>query len=431
MTAVAAVPAPAPFARGTVAGIVLVGALAFVALLWFLGNGTGGSGNDGGAHVGGRGLNGFAGLARMLENEGLDVARARNHEAVSNQAGLLILTPPAQADGKEIAQIVDARRRLGPTMVIAPKWLASGAEGKQAKRGWVQLTGTQAPQWTGFADSVTVTIGTPESVGAGGWRIGPRRGRLPDDRQVESGSGPSLIPLVTTGDGRILAGWLDDDGYYPALNRMAGIAPNHGGDDSELYPVVLVFEPDLLDNWGLADKGTAMLARDLVLASADSRSQPIVFDMTLNGFGGSRNLLTLAFEPPFLAATACLLLAALAVAWRAFHRFGPAVQGEPEIAPGKAALVANAAGLIQRAGRVHLVAAPYADAARDRIAQALALPRTASAADRERLIDAAQDRLGLAGPRFSAAAAHLRAARKPHDLTRRAAVVHAMEKDLT
>ena len=60
---------------------VLIGALAFVGLLWFLGNNCGGSGNNGGAHVGGHGLNGYAGIAQMLEAEGLDVVRQRNRRA--------------------------------------------------------------------------------------------------------------------------------------------------------------------------------------------------------------------------------------------------------------------------------------------------------------------------------------------------------------
>lgn len=420
-----------PFSRGTVVGMLLVGVLAFVALLWFLGNNTGGSGNNGQAHVGGQGLNGYAGLARMLEGEGVNVARLRNRQALESQAGLLILTPPAEADGKEIAKIVDARRYIGPTLVIAPKWFAFGANSKKAKRGWVQLAGTAAPQWEGFADNVTVDIGKEKSAPAGGWKIGTRHGPLPDDRQVESGSGKGLVPIVNAGNGKILAAWLDDDGYYPALNDLAGIDPDYGGDDEDLYPVVLVFEPDLMDNWGMADKATAMLARDLVLASVDDRESPIAFDMTFNGFGANRNLLTLAFEPPFLAATICLLLAALAVAWRAFHRFGPALQGGPDIAHGKAALVANAAGLIRRAGRVHLVAGPYADAVRDRIALTLGLPRGKTSEEIEHLIDTAQEKRGLTGPRFSAAAAHLRAAHKPHDLTRRAGVIHKIEKDLT
>jgi hypothetical protein len=420
--------APSPFSRGTVIGMLLVGALAFVALLWFLGNNTGGSGNDGGAHVGGKGLNGFVGLAQMLESEGLDVQRLRNRQTIENTPGLLILTPPAGAEGKEIAKIVDARRYIGPTLVIAPKWFATGVQSTKAKQGWVQILSTTAPEWPGFADNVTVEIGDKKSAPAGGWRVDGRRGKLPDDRQVEYGSGKGLVPIVNAGNGKILAAWLDDDGYYPGLNALAGIDPDYGGEDEDIYPVVMVFEPDLMDNWGLADKATALLARDLVLATADDRDMPIAFDMTLNGFSASRNLLTLAFEPPFLAATICLLLAALAVAWRALHRFGPALSQGPEIALGKAALVGNAAGLIRRAGRVHLAAAPYADAVRERIALALGLPRGLSHDEIERLIDAAQERRGVPGPTFSSAARHLRDARKPHDVTRRALVLQQIER---
>lgn len=422
--------APSPFSRGTVIGMLLMGALAFVALLWFLGNNTGGSGNDGGAHVSGKGLTGFAALAQMLEAEGLDVRRLRNRRALESAPGLLVLTPPAGAEGAEIAKVVDARRYVGPTLVVAPKWFATGSGASKAKRGWVDILSTMPPEWPGFADNVTVEIGNAQSGAAGGWRVGARRGKLPDDRQVQNGSGKGLVPIVNAANGKVLAAWLDDDGYYPALNQLAGVASGYGGDDEDIYPVVLVFEPDLMDNWGLADKATALLARDLVLATADNRAQPMAFDMTFNGFGGRRNLLTLAFEPPFLAATICLLLAALAVAWRALHRFGPALVQGPEIALGKAALVANAAGLIRRAGRVHLAAAPYADAVRERIVLALGLPRGLAPDEAERLIDAAQARRSVPGPPFSSAARHLRAARKPHDLTRRALVLQAIERHL-
>lgn len=422
--------APSPFARGTVIGILLAGTLAFVAVLWLLGKDSGGSGNDGGGHVGGKGLNGFAGLARMLESEGLGVQRLRNRQAAEGFAGLLILTPPPGADGAEIARLVEARRMTGPTLVVTPKWFAVPLNAAKAKRGWTQLAGTAAPQWQGFADSVSVEIGDGTSPPADGWRAGTRRGRLPDDRRVESGSGEGLVPVVRTGSGKVLAAWLDDGRRYPALAALAGIDPGQGDGIGEPYPVVLVFEPDLLDNWGLADRGTALLARDLVLAAAGDRTRAIAFDMTFNGFGARRNLLTLAFEPPFLAATLCLLLAALAVAWRALNRFGPALVPEAEIASGKAALVASSAGLIRRTGRVHLVGRPYADAMRDRLALLLGLPKVPSAQETERLIDSALLRRGWQGGSFSATAAALRSARKPHEITRRALALQQMERHL-
>lgn len=420
-----------PFSPRTVLGMVVVGALAFVALLWFIGT-EGGNANNGGGHVGGRGLNGYAGLAALLEADGLDVNRARSKAALE-QVGLLVLTPPADAKGADIAKAVDSRRAIGPTLIVTPKWMAAnGRVGMRSKvpAGWVRIVGTTPPSWSGFHDDISVAMGENDSPPAGGWRTADGHGRLPDDRRVLSGSGKGLVPLVKSGDGRVLAAFVADDGYYPALNDLAGIDAGYGGEDPDLYPEIFVFEPDLLDNWGLADRETAMMARRLVIAAAGGRSQPVTFDLTLNGLGASRNLLSLAFEPPFLAATLCLLLAAVAVGWRAFNRFGPAQVGARAIALGKSALVANSAGLIRRSGRVHLVAAPYADATRERLVVALGLPRGRSVADTEIAIDRVRAGRGLTGPGFAESAARLRAARKGHDVVRRAAALQQIEKEL-
>ncbi len=411
------------FGRGTVIGMVLIGMLAFVALLYWLGN-SGGNANNGGAHAAGRGLTGYAALAAMMEADGFEVVRGRNKAAL-NGVGLLVLTPPAEAKGEDIAKIVDAHRHVGPTMVITPKWAAMPIQNNpKAKRGWTEIVGTALPNWPGFEDGVSVDLGR-----ARGWHGGGRWGRLPDGKTVLSGSGKGLAPLVTSDSGRVLAAWVSDDGYYPALEQFIGVH-DIGGDDSEIYPLVLVFEPDLLNNRGLADEQTGLMARDLMLAAADGRSQPITFDMTLNGLGATRNLLTLAFEPPFVAATASLFLAMLAVAWRAFNRFGPARVRAREIAAGKTALVGNSAGLIRRAGRIHLISGPYADAARERLVAALGLPRGRTGEESEAAIDRVQERRGLAGPPFSHVAARLRAARRRDDVTKRAAELQKIEKEL-
>ncbi|WP_068073275.1 hypothetical protein [Novosphingobium lentum] len=420
----------AGFSRATVLGLLLVGAVAFIALLWFLGNNSGGNANDGGGHVGGKGLNGFAGIAALLEADGLEVNRVRAKDQLAN-VGLLVLTPPPGADGKAIDRIVSQRRYAGPTLVVTPKWIALPTRDAAAKKGWVQLAGAAAPEWPGFHDDVMVKLADGNAPKAGGWQAIGQRGRLPDEGRVLSGEGRHLVPLVTAGDGRILAAYVADAGSYPDLERFAGVSGRIGGDDTRIYPVVFVFEPDLIDNWGMADEHTALMARELMLAAAGTRSQPVSFDLTLDGFGGSPNLLTLAFRPPFLAATICLLLAGVAIAWRAFNRFGPPRAATRAIAMGKTALVANSAGFIRRTGRVHLVAAPYADAARDRIAAALGLPRGVSVAETEAAIDSAQQRRAIAIAPFSQAAAQLRAAHKPHDVARRAAVVQSIERALT
>lgn len=422
-----------PFSRRTVLGLLLVGGLAFVALLYSIGTGSPG-GNDGGGHAAGRGLNGYAALAALLEEDGHQVRKGRTRQDRS-LPGLLVLTPPAGAEGADIDEIVSARRTIGPTLVVTPKWQAVDAKAsapRAARRGWVSVTGTGLPRWEGFRDDIVVRVGGPRDAPAGGWSGGGYAGTLPDDRQVLSGSGGALIPLVETGDGRVLAAYADD-GDYPELDAFAGIDARAGDtSDARLYPLVFVFEPDLLDNWGMARPENAALARALVVAALDGESAgEVTFDVSLNGLGASRNLLTLAFEPPFLAATACLLLAVFAAGWRGFNRFGPARVPERVLAAGKAALVANSAGLIRRAGRVHLVAAPYADALRERIAAALGIHRTATAGETEAAIDRALERRGHSGPGFAERAAALRAARKPHDVVRRARALQQIEKELT
>ncbi len=421
---------PAAFTTRGVLALVLFGALAFVVALYGMSAATGGSANDGNAHAGGKGLNGFAGLVALLDADGFDVGKVRDPAGLA-QPGLLVLTPPADADGAKLEKIVEARRKIGPTMVIAPKWLAMKSQSLTAKRGWVILGGTAAPQWKDFHDEIGVALGKPASTAARNWHAGAFSGALPQAEAVESGSGRGLVPLVTSGDGRLLAALIGDAGQYDALYDFGGLPHGIGGADEALFPLVFVFEPDLLNNWGLADQRTALMARALVMATGGGKRVPVLFDQTLNGYGHTRSLVDLAFRPPYLAATLCLLLAALATGWRAFVRFGPPRLRARSIALGKTALVDNSAGLIRRAGRLRLVAAPYATMMRERIALALRLPRGLDAAATEAAIDAAQARRAPALPLFSQTAGALRSARGPHDLARHAAALQTIEKALT
>ena len=425
-----------PFSPRTVLGLLLFGAVAFIALLWSIGAGlTTGDANDGGGHAEGRGRNGYAAMARYLDKRGYAVSRVRSLPALDDP-GLLILTPPHDADGAALNTIVDARRTVGPTLVITPKWRTYPFPANTAKvpKGWVGLAGADTPDWPRFRDDVSVAIAPMRGGGrTARWSGAGLSGALPVSESVEAGTGKYLVPLVTGDqDARVLAGYINDQGYYAGLETIAadGGAERAEEADEDQYPLVLVFEPDLVNNYGMADAANARLAQRLVDAMLDGAPRTVAFDLTLNGYARSANLLTLAFKPPFLAATLCLLLAALAVGWRAFLRFGPARRGTREIAFGKAALVDNAAGLIRRARRLHLIGGPYADAARERLARGLGLPAQADAAGTEAAIDRA-----LAGshpdlPPFSVAAAALRAARKPLDLLRSARDIHALERTL-
>ncbi|HWU03355.1 MAG TPA: DUF4350 domain-containing protein [Novosphingobium sp.] len=429
-------PAPnAPFAAGSVLALVVLGCALLLAILWMLGTGLGyGDANDGGGHAGGRGLNGFAAMAAVLDKAGYEVGTGRSDTAITTP-GLLVLTPPHNAKPGEIGRIAGRHLEHGPVMVILPKWQAWPAPDGQPgmRKGWVQMGDGSPPEWLGWHDEVQIGLG-PLPPGQTTAQATSALGasailRLPQPRQVQSGRAPGMTALV-------VAGAQDAGGTAPGqAGKAAGqrVLAGELARQHSRYSLILVYEPDLLDNYGMARPEAAILAEALVaraLRDVPAADRRVTFDITLNGLGFSPNLLTLAFTPPYLAATLVLVLAGMAAGWRAFCRFGAGTTSGREIAFGKRALIENGAGLVARTRRWHLLGAPYADAVRGRIAAALGLPRHADHALTEAAIDRALAARGGATP-FSTAAAALRDARRPAEILRHARALHAIERMLT
>ncbi len=421
-----------PFNPKVMLALVLFGALAFFATLYFIGTGQTGGGNDGGGHAAGRGLNGYAALAELLEDDGYDVSLSRSPGALTGES-LLILTPPAFMEAEDLAEVIENRRLAGPTLVILPKWNVSEIPDQwdvEKEKGWVLLSGASEPFWLQELEGDLAMEGAVTELEPTGphWRGLGMGGNLPDPVRSLSISGDRITPVVRDSDGETLVGYLDDGGYYPDLADAAGIAATERDDEDvyEKWGVVFVAETDLLNNYGMADAQRAELARKIVALSMESYDLPVTFDLTQSGLGGTENLLTLAMKPPFLAATLCLLIAMLVVGWRAFRRFGPPASEGRAIAFGKRQLVANSAGLIQRTRRMHLLSAPYADMMRSRIAAALGLHR----AD-DSQIDAALHRRLPDEPSFGQTLDHLRKARTPHEVLRAANALRSLERKLS
>ena len=400
----------AAFSRGGTLALVAAGFALFLALIWLIASGEdfGGGGNNGQAHAASKGLNGYAGLARLLEAEGFGVTRSRSPSGLETE-GLLVLTPPPGTDPQEFGKILRDREMTGPTLVILPKWNAlRPPQGlprevrSKFKPGWVMLFDARPAEWTADLPSpygFTHKVETLKKDEEPGWDGFARSGELPTRTILYADESDLHEPLIT-----------DSAGHWLAL-RVLG---KQGSDYYEnAHWTIFVAEPDLLNNYGLADRSRAAAALALLREAAyDGDIEEITFDLTLNGFGASENLLTLAFRPPFLAATLCLLLALLIVGWRAFQRFGPpAAANGPAIAFGKERLIANGAGLILRARRFGLLAAPYAALSAREIAQRLGLARPDPEA-----IDAALARRLPSEEPFSRRIARLEAAHKPADI---------------
>lgn len=396
--------APPAFSRAGALALVAGGAALFLLMVWLIGSGSSvvNEGRAGEGHAAARGLNGYAGLVRLVEAQGRQVMRARSEAALDNY-GLLVLTPPSFPDSTRLARVLAQRAAARqPTLVILPKWAAAPpppdlppAARAKFKRGWVVLEGARALTWPADLPAPFTLTHARAEVPPGEaprWEGLGLAGQLPT-REVLHFDKPSAKVLIRDGAGRALAV------EWPGER------------------VVFVADPDLLNNYGLADRARAALAVALIARLAAGAGEgPVIFDLTLNGFGGQENLLTLALRPPFLAATLCLLLALVLVGWRAFLRFGPpAAPAGPPIAFGKQQLIANSAGLILRARRFGLLAAPYGALVARRLAERLGLARAEPGA-----IDAALARRRAAGAgagdAFSTRAARLAAARRPAEI---------------
>lgn len=432
---------PQAFNPVVVLALLLVGAFAFFATLYFIGSGETGEpqGDASSGHGLSVGLNGYAGLRHLIEREGRETIIVRDDAELDNH-GILILTPPFGAES-EIDEVLAKRGFNGPTIVILPKWdaisLPPGVPG--AKRGWVQMIPGigrageleyEAPA-DGHFPSIRVSVSDLRSS-QGRWSGGGLAGQLPRPEYSLSASADDLMPLVSDADGGTLIGFVDDgDNFYAGKAPFAFAGqPLEGDDDYESHTLIVVAEADLMNNYGLAEKDRARLAMNIINLAGDAdglgRDAPVYFDVTLNGLGQSPNLLTLAFQPPFLAATLCLIFAMIVIGWRAFGRFGPPIAEAPAMAFGKERLVGNSAALILRAKRFLLLRAPYIALERSRLSNMLGLRRVD-----DKTLDDLLARRGAGDERFSHARSAMEQATSPNEILRAAQELKSLEKVLS
>lgn len=410
-----------PFNPRTVLAFIVVGFAAFILLLYFLAiDDTGDKGGNGAAHAAANGLNGYSALVDLLQKEGID-ARVSRSQSDLETYDLLVLTPPSYTDPEEFGALLEERQFQGPTLIILPKWYASGfpqvlpdeIEDK-VKRGWVRLSSADQPSWTKDLPEPFAFEVTGEELDDGA---------VPDFSGYER-SAELPTRTINYAEDKETNRTLVQDGADHAL--AISVWGEEGSDfyDSG-YAMVFVVEPDLMNNYGMADEQRAKIALELFEDTLFQDDPSVVFDLTLNGIGSSTNLLTLAFRPPFLAATLCLIALMVVIGWRAFKRFGPPVAQGPAIAFGKQRLVTNGAGLIMRAKRYELLAEPYIEISAQRVRNVLGL----AGRDDEKLDAAVQQRLPNELD-FTQRANDLRSAQSQSDILRAAQALKDLERNL-
>ncbi len=379
--------------------ILAVGALAFIAML-VLGaySSDGRSQQNGGAHALSKAATGFSGIVRLAAATGRNPRIVRSARELDSE-DLVVLTP--ETGQSDLAEILALR---GPraTLVILPKWQTVR---HPMRPGWVRAQGLVPEFLVEQVLAGAIPLDVRRQRSSGRWLTGARADvppavRFASPRVIQTVSGEALQPLITDSAGRAVVAKYGEGAVY------------------------VLSDPDLLANHGIAELGQAAAALALLdyLNSTDARS--VVFDVTLNGFGRSPNPLRLAFDPPFLGATLALALAALLAAVQAVFRFGPARLPERALPFGKAALIANAAALVRRAGREAALGPRYAETIRDKAASAFAAP----ARLRDEALDLYLDRMPR-GARFSELAEAARNARHRQDMLAAAQALHQWQRE--
>jgi len=389
-----------PFNPKVVFGLIATGVIAFGALMLLLAYGGGmGGGNGGQGHALSRAATGFHGLVTLVG----ELRESHLDESSDEWADhLLVVTLEERNTPEQVSDLL-TRRAGYPTLIILPKWITMN---DPERRGWVRSIGPGAGAMAGplLGKDVNVSLADgrlPGSV-AGMEEIDGIHVPLPQSPQQVRGG--NLVPIASLPGGGALIARIGDQPHYVAA------------------------DPDLFNNHGLRDPARARAAFEMI-DRMNEGGEFVDFDVTMNGYGAGNapSMLRLAFEPPFLAMTLALVIAALLAGFHGAFRFGPVRRAVRAIAFGKAALVENAAGLIKLARREARLGAAYADVVRGEVARLSAAPAWLQG----EALDAYLDRLGKpGGAKFTELAANLHNARDRGGLMAAARALSQWKKDI-
>jgi hypothetical protein len=389
-----------PFSARVVACLVGAGIVAFAAFMILMAYAPDfRSGKDGRPHALSVSAVGFHGIVELIGLTGGHAELIRD-ESLLDTEDLVVATLEPYVDPEIIDAFAD-RRQGKVTLLVLPKWAVMAEPGK---KGWVRSLGT----FGGAATGLIAPLGKVRvHEAAAGARMAAGLDmltglRVPLPAKVQTIAGADVVPLIAGPGGRAILGRVGDGHLY------------------------VLADPDLLNNMGLKDPARARAALGILESLNSTGAKSVAFDLTLNGLVRRPSVLKLAFEPPFVALTLAIFVAALLAGLHGAFRFGPATREGRAIAFGKAALVENSAGLFRIARREHRTGEAYADLIREEAAHA-----SAAADLRGDALDAYLDRFSAADrPRFTELARQAAAAGDRNHLVSAARALFLWKKDL-
>ena len=329
---------------GWIAGAVVI----FAASLYLMGSKEYEGPESAGASTFSRSAIGHAGIFDVLQRLDIPVIKSLSNSMEKVGAGdvLVLAEPRASFRQDDLISKLKAERVL----LVLPKWVGLPSD---RHPGWVREVrgrGTTDP-----SSVVSLVASRMEVVREDGpvlWTTNELDLRPDVVKPTQLMRGTGLRPVIA-GDKGMLVGELVE------RNRR----------------VLVLSDPDVIANHGLARQGNAALAVALVKRLRGANGT-VVFDETIHGYTApAENPFALLFRFPFVIATVQGLIAVGLLLWATLGRFGAPQSAPPPLSAGRAGLLQNMAKLIEFTGHQQVMIRRYVEETLRHVARQLHAPR--------------------------------------------------------
>ena len=334
------------------AGWLAAAALTFAFSFYFMtrGGGSAHDADDTGPTIYSKSALGYATLYHMLPRMGIPVSVNTAATGPPPDAALVVVAEP-NGDAGTLARVRNEVQRARTVLLILPKRTGEADSRHHDRvRSDALLPLRRAEQVLALVDpSATLDrYGTTEV-----WNARAPLGAAPRI------AGPQLVRSTR---------------MRPLLQAAGGILVGEIPDNERR--VVVVTDPDILENHGIARGDNALIATSIVRSLRGASGGRVVFDETAHGIiARPFSALRLLFGFPFAFVTAQVALAAALLLWAGSARFGAPRPREPTLPLGKRSLIESGSRLLEYAARLSFLVERYAEAVLRETAQAVGAPR--------------------------------------------------------
>lgn len=292
---------------------------------------------------------GYQGAVELLRALGLGVVsrQAPAGSGVDPDHPLVMAEPDPGAGGgsqRQEALWQEAEDRKATLVVVLPKW-APGAPQKN-KPEWLSEVELMPLVWVERPLSRLLESDPRIEV----QRFARARGCQAFWQGVEEPT-----PLrIDTGEAVQL---LRSEALEPLIQCAGGLLVARRPATEKQPPVVVIADPDLLNNHGLGLGENAEAVYQLF--NRELRAKGVVFDETIHGFNRTPGLIAEALRFPMVLAVLQGLILLGVVLWAGMGRFGKPLPVAAGLAAGKEVLIGNTAELLAGGGHVADSASRY------------------------------------------------------------------------